>query len=122
MKGRHQKPALMLALLDIQDRLEKGTALDPAMRATLIEIIEAITDDQDPREKYWSTARGAPNKNWDARHGALLEIEQHIAAKGKQPIGQQADAMIEAVAGRWGLSFDAVERDYKAVLKLMALT
>ena len=117
MKGRQQRPALMLALFDIQDRLEKGTALEPSMRATLIEIVEAIADDLDPREKYWSTSRGAPPKNWDARYGAILEMEQHIAALGKLPIGQKADAMFEIVAARWGLTFDAVERDFKAVLK-----
>jgi hypothetical protein len=107
----------MLTLLDIQDRLEKGTALEPSMRATLIEIIEAIADDQDPREKYWSTARGAPDKNWDIRYGALLEMEKDIAARGKQPIGQEANDMIELAAYKWELSFDAVERDYKKFLK-----
>jgi hypothetical protein len=87
------------------------------MRATLIEIIENITDDQDPREKYWFTKRGAPDKNWDARYGALMEMDQLITTAGKLPIGQRADAMIEVIAGKWGLTFDTVERDFKAIIK-----
>ncbi len=117
MKGRKPSPALN-DLFAIEKRLRANAPLQDADRDTLIELLEAIEEDQDPREKYWHSEPGAPMKNVEAKYGAFLEMEQYVATTGKRP----PDAMYERMAAQWGIPFDAIEQMYKKYLRTRVTT
>jgi hypothetical protein len=109
-RSRQAKPA-MFDLQLIKLRLAAGLHLHENDSAIVIELIDAIIGDRDPRNKYQQTMRGAPEKDWDKKFLALMTI-----AANTSPDNPPNDEMIERIAADTGLSFDVLKHAYRKYL------
>jgi hypothetical protein len=89
----------------IKARLASGAELPESDRAILTEIVDAILDDQDIRDQYWSSAY--PEKDLEKKQLAALRMGTFI------PERAPTDDMFERIAGEFGLTFDVVKRVYR---------
>ena len=90
----------------IRFRIERGLPLDAGDRAILVEMIDNIVNDRDPREKYWHTLKGAPEKDFDRKQLALMCIDT-------RPSKPPSDDELAKIAETLGLGFDALKHAYR---------
>jgi hypothetical protein len=111
MKRKRTAQRALFDLQLIKLRLAARLPLDETDSATVIELIDAIIEDADPRNKYYRTVRGAPEKDWDEKFLALMAI-----AINTTPPKPPDDELLEKIAVDTGLSFDALKHAYRKYL------
>jgi hypothetical protein len=97
---------LRLTRLRIADDLN----LNAGDRTILIELIDNIINDRDPREMYWRTLKGAPVKDFDRKQLALMWIDT-------RPNKPPSDEELECIASAMGLTFYALRHAYRAHMR-----
>jgi hypothetical protein len=92
----------------IKLRLSADLQLHEDDRTVLIDLIDAIIDDKDVRDKFWRSMRGRPEKDSLKKALALSAIFGN-SMRGIEPTGKAFDE----IATEFGLTFDVVKHVYQ---------
>jgi hypothetical protein len=81
----------------------------------LIEMIDAVLMDQDPREKYWQTMKGATLKNLPKKTVAMMLFALRLQGTtgGEEHTPKETQDLIARCAEETGLTFDALMHAYR---------
>ncbi len=118
MKRRRPKnirKALQPALDDLQGiKLKRlgGDPLSAEEHAVIDELIDAVINDRDPRDKFWSTARGTiePMKK--------LQMALRVASKAQAAPQKTMDELWGEVAIEFRSTYDTVAKAWAAYQKM----